>query len=195
MKYPDYIKENRPKGTVVKLVNGQYYVYKATSKRVPDKKYPVQIVEGLVGKIDAAGFHPMNSVRVNTDTVIVRECGFTNYLLSFEKNYVSESHTQGTANTKIIYRSIISYLSPNSYLRDDKDLQIRSIDELVELYGISLNQRITSIQKFIGIPFAKLEPLKYICNIRMGDIILSSTLTEEQVKLIEELGIDERTIR
>ena len=51
MRYPDYVKQFRPKGTIVKRVNDTYYAYYATSKRVPDKKYPVQIIKGLAGRI------------------------------------------------------------------------------------------------------------------------------------------------
>lgn len=40
MRYPDYVKQFKLKGTIVKKVNGTYYAYYATSKRVPDKKYP-----------------------------------------------------------------------------------------------------------------------------------------------------------
>ena len=47
MKYPDYVKQYRPKGTVVKKVNDTYYAYYATSKRVPGKNYPVQEIKGL----------------------------------------------------------------------------------------------------------------------------------------------------
>ena len=57
MRYPDFVKKYRPKGTNVKRVNDIYYAYYATSKRVPDKKYPVQIIEGLAGRIDESGFH------------------------------------------------------------------------------------------------------------------------------------------
>jgi len=195
MKYPEYVKNYRPKGTVVKKVGDVYYVYKATSKRVPGKKYPVQIVEGLVGKIDAFGFHPATTAKVDIENVIVRECGFTNYLLRYEKSYINENCALGIANTKTIYRSMIAYLSPNTYLYDDKDSIIRPVNELVEMYGIGVPNRIISIQKHIGVDLSQLEPLKYICNVRLGKKVFNSTLTNRQKQILEELGIDERDIR
>ena len=73
----------------MKRVNSTYYAYYATSKRVPDKKYPVQVIKGLAGRIDESGFHPLSKAFVETEHVIVRECGFTNFLLKFEEEYIS----------------------------------------------------------------------------------------------------------
>ena len=83
MRYPDYVKQFRPKGTIVKKVNDSFYAYYATSKRIPDKKYPVQVIRGLAGKIDEQGFHPLTKAIVDTEHVVIRECGFTNFLLKF----------------------------------------------------------------------------------------------------------------
>ena len=116
MRYPDYVRRFRPKGTVVKRVNSTYYAYYATSKRVPDKKYPVQVIKGLAGRIDESGFHPLSKAFVETEHVIVRECGFTNFLLKFEEEYISRR--KGTVKErKNLYRSMIVYLSNNSYCR------------------------------------------------------------------------------
>ncbi len=64
-KYPSYVNKFRPKETIIKKVNDVYYVYKATSKRVEGKKYPVQVIEGIIGKIDEDGFHDTEKVRLN----------------------------------------------------------------------------------------------------------------------------------
>ena len=84
MRYPDYVKKFRPKGTIVKRVNDTYYAYYATSKRVPDKKYPVQVIRGLAGRIDESGFHKLSKAFVDTGHVVIRECGFTNFLLNLD---------------------------------------------------------------------------------------------------------------
>lgn len=70
MRYPDYVKQFNPKGTIVKRVNGTYYAFYATSKRVPDKKYPVQIIKGLAGRIDESGFHKLSKAFVETEHVV-----------------------------------------------------------------------------------------------------------------------------
>lgn len=77
------------KGTIIKKVNDTYYAYFATSKRVSGKSYPVQVIKGLAGKIDKNGFHQLSSAVVDTQNIVIGECGFTNFLLKFEEEYIS----------------------------------------------------------------------------------------------------------
>lgn len=44
MNYPNYVKKYKPKGTIIKKMKDTYYVYYATSKRVPNKKSPIQVI-------------------------------------------------------------------------------------------------------------------------------------------------------
>lgn len=82
------VKQFGPKGIIVKKVNNTYYAYYAASKYVADKKYPVQIIKGLAGRIDESGFHRLYKAFVETGHIVVRECGFTNFLLKFEEEYI-----------------------------------------------------------------------------------------------------------
>lgn len=193
-KYPEYVKSFKPKGTIVKKVRDTYYVYKATSKRVEGKKYPVQVIEGLMGKIDEYGFHPMTKMMVDTESVRVYECGFTNYLLKFEEEFVSRKSGKLTYKEKReIYKSIIVYLSPNSYLKRTE--KIYSEKELVSVFGISVVRKLTSIQKMAGYSMNELEPLKYICRVYMGNKEFKSELNEEQKQMLERIGVRENEIR
>lgn len=194
MKYPDYVKNNRPKGTIVKRVNGDYYAYYATSKRVPGKSYPVQVIKGLAGKIDDTGFHPLTKAVVNTENVIIRECGFTNFLLKFEDEYISRRNEK-IKDRRNLYRSMIVYLSNNSYLCDQKDTVIYPAAELVKKFKIGIPNQITAISKIVGFEMKELEPLKYICCVRMGNRIFESTLTEAQKNLLNDIGVDESYVR
>lgn len=193
MKYPEYIKNNKPKGTIVKKVNDTYYAYYATSKRVPDKSYPVQVIKGLAGKIDENGFHELKKAMVNTEHVIVRECGFTNFLLKFEKEYISRRSEPVKERVKI-YRSMIVYLSNNSYLNDET-MQLYSTEELVEKFHIGIPNQITAISKICEYDLKELEELKYICSVRMGERIFQSELSEKQKELLEKIGVREDDIR
>ena len=169
MKYPDYIKKYRPKGTVIKKIGDTYYAYYATSKRIPGKSYPVQVTSGIAGTIDAGGFHPSDTVRVNPGEILVRECGFTNYLLMFEDYYSDSLRGRAKKEAKTIFRSLIVYLSPNSYLNDEKDVKIYPVSSLAEEFGIGIPNQIKVISNLIEKDLKKIEPLKYICNVRMGD--------------------------
>lgn len=201
MKYPDYVKKYRPKGTVVKKVGNTYYAYYATSKRVPDKNYPVQVIKGLAGKIDMYGFHEQTRMVLETKEVIVRECGFTNYLLMFEEEYIThfrhklaDGKYPSVKKRKDIYRSLIIYLSGNSYLNDEQEC-IYTTEEMSEKFGLGIPWQLTSISKIVEMPLAELEPLKYICSVEIDGKHFESKLTEVQKKALERLGIDERDVR
>lgn len=194
MKYPDYIKQFRPKGTIIKKVNDTYYAYYATSKRVPGKSYPVQVIQGLAGKIDKNGFHQLSSAVVDTQNIVIRECGFTNFLLKFEEEYISR-RSESVREKRNIYRSMIVYLSNNSYLNDEPTVTIYSPEQLVNKFHIGIPNQLTAISKMIEYQLETLEPLKYICSVKMGKRMFQSELTQTQKELIERLGITEDEIR
>lgn len=194
MRYPDYVKRFKPKGTIVKRVNDTYYAYYATSKRVPEKKYPVQIIKGLAGRIDESGFHKLSKAFVETEHVVIRECGFTNFLLKFEEEYISR-RKEKVKERKNLYRSMIVYLSNNSYLNDDPETVVYSAAEMIEKFQIGIPNQITAISKICECDLKELEPLKYICSVRMGNRMFESELTDAQRKLLERIGITENEIR
>ena len=52
--YPEWVQKHKTKGTTVKRVGENYYLYKHTSKRVQGKKNPVP-VDTYIGKITEDG--------------------------------------------------------------------------------------------------------------------------------------------
>jgi len=196
-KYPDFVNRYRPKGTIVKKVRNSYYVYRATSKRVPGKTYPVQVIEGLVGKIDKDGFHESYKTLVDSKEVIIREYGFSNYLLLFEECFIADSNThRKKSELSNIYRSIIVYLSSNSFLTDDKSQTIYKVDDLVSKYKISITKQIKALLRILELDSLDvLEPLKYICRVKMGNKVFKSKLNKIQKNLIGKLGVSEDGIR
>lgn len=178
----------------MKRVNDTYYAYYATSKRVPDKKYPVQIIKGLAGRIDESGFHKLSKAFVETEHIVVRECGFTNFLLKFEDEYTSRRNER-VKERKNLYRSMIVYLSNNSYLNDDPATVVYSASEMIEKFRIGIPNQITAISKICEYNLEELEPLKYICSVRMGNRMFESELTGAQKELLERIGITEDDIR
>ena len=201
MKYPDYVKKYRPKGTVVKKIGNTYYAYYATSKRVPDKSYPVQVIKGLAGKIDSHGFHKQTRMVLETAEVIIRECGFTNYLLRFEDDYVFRLKSKVVDGKYLsvktrceIYRSLIVYLSNNSYLNDSEGT-IYTKEDLIEKFSLGIPIQLKAISEIADIALEELEPLKYICSVEIDGKVFESKLTNEQKKVIKRVGIDESDIR
>ena len=201
MRYPDFVKKYRPRGTVVKKVGETYYAYYATSKRVPGKSYPVQVVKGLAGRIDSQGFHAQTRMVLDTKEVTVRECGFTNYLLLFEEEYVARLSSMRVNGRSIplrvrreIYRSLIVYLSNHSYLCEGHG-RIYTTEELSDKFGIGIPPQLKVVSRIVERPLSELDPLKYICGVEIDGKHFESTLTKAQAEMLERLEIDEEDIR
>ena len=187
MKYPEYVSHFRPKGTVVKKINNVFYVYKATSKRVPGKKYPVQVTGDIVGKITPTGLIKNEEVKIDTSSARILEYGFTDYLLKFEELYCSKNSSLPKKILSLIYHSYIVYLSPNSYLREEPYM---NVNEITKKYKLSLNQQIGGIYKMMECKHMEdLEPLKFICLLKDDKRVLKLNLSDDQIKLMKEHGL------
>ncbi len=51
---PNWVLKHKKPGTTIKKIGNNYYLYYATSSRLPDKKYPVS-VQSYIGKITEQG--------------------------------------------------------------------------------------------------------------------------------------------
>lgn len=152
------------------------------------------MIKGLAGKIDECGFHKLSKALVQTEHVVIRESGFTNFLLKFEDEYISRRKGR-VKEQRNLYRSMIVYLSNNSYLNDDPNTTIYSLSEMVKKFEIGIPNQITSISKICEYTMEELEPLKYICSVTMGNRRFESELTAAQKELLERIGISENDIR
>ncbi len=194
-KYPSYVNKFRPKGTIIKKVNDVYYVYKATSKRVEGKKYPVQVIEGVIGKIDEYGFHDTEKVKLNQD-VIVRECGFTNLILKYKDTFMNETYSLfKKQDREIILYSLIYYLSSNTYIQDKYSDKILPIQEVIDKYKLSIGRQIKMIERIMETTLKEIEELKYICRVYIGEKELKTKITKRQKEILEKLMVDEDELK
>lgn len=90
---------------------------------------------------------------------------------------------------------MIVYLSNNSYLNDESTVTIYNPEQLVDKFHIGMPNQLTAISKMIEYTLETLEPLKYICSVKMGKRMFQSELTQAQKELIERLGITKNEIR
>ena len=189
-KYPSYVNKFRPKGTIIKKVNDVYYVYKATSKRVEGKKYPVQVIEGVIGKIDEYGFHDTEKVKLNQD-VIVRECG-----LKYKDTFMNETYSLfKKQDREIILYSLIYYLSSNTYIQDKYSDKILPIQEVIDKYKLSIGRQIKMIERIMETTLKEIEELKYICRVYIGEKELKTKITKRQKEILEKLMVDEDELK
>ena len=86
--YPEWVTAHRQKGTEIRFINGQYYVYTVTSKWNPEKKRAQKITGKLIGKITPAGFVESSKEKLRKQIagkndfskVVVKEYGLTQFL-------------------------------------------------------------------------------------------------------------------
>ena len=111
--YPEWVRQYKVKGTVIKKVNGSYYLYKRTSKRVEGKKYP-QAVDRYIGVITKEGIVNAKAkiIPLSSDCV-VKEYGLSRTLLSI----VPEGWKKNVGeNWKEVLYILIDRHIENSYL-------------------------------------------------------------------------------
>lgn len=77
--YPDWVQAHKVRGTTIKKVGKNYYLYKHTSKRVPGKKYP-QPVDTYIGVITPEGVMQSKKKKLSLIEVEVWEYGFSKAL-------------------------------------------------------------------------------------------------------------------
>ncbi len=195
MQYPDYVKSFRPKGCIVRLRGKRYLVFKATSKNVPGKKYPVLQVGELMGWIDSSGFHSQQKIVVDFETCSTYEYGFTNLLLNKEKEFIQKEKTNGTseADAKLIYRSMIVSISPTSYLSiSDK---IISTDEIAGKYQRNVCLLKSSLIRQIGMREEEIRILFSIVAIYDGKTVRTLPPSGKALEVLSIYKIEERDIR
>jgi len=130
------------------------------------------------------------------DEAIIKECGFTNFILLHKEILVNDVNLQfKKKDREIILNSMICYLSNNSYLLSDDKNIIYTIEELMDKYKIILGKQISAIERVIERKLNEIEELKYICRVYMGNKEIKSKLNERQKEIIKKIGIDEDGIR
>ena len=190
MEYPAFVKQYKPSGTIVKKQGKTFYVYEATSVRVPGKKYPKQIIKGKVGTVDQNGFHKINKITINIDDINIFEYGFSDYLYSYLESYKSKNLAIPRKEICKVFKSYIIYLSPNSYFSLE---DFYTMQDLSERYKLSTCQQLESIREILEIKnFKEIDFLKSLIMIKSDKKTIIPKLTAAQIKRLEEIGLYER---
>lgn len=194
-KYPDYVKAFRPKGTVVRLRNNRYLVFRATSRRVPGKSYPVTVIGEQLGWIDSSGFHQQQRILVDFSAGSTYEYGFSNLLLRGEGGFTAKKKEAGiaAADARRIYRSLIVSLSPTSYLSVSGD--ILSCDSIASRYGLNLCRAKADMLRSVGLPEEAMRLLFTMVGIYDGETFRTLPPSEKTRELLEVYRIDTEELR
>ena len=184
--YPDWVQEQKTRGTTVKKVGNNYYLYKHSSKRVQGKKNPVP-VDTYIGKITPDGIERSSSkkVDVNAPEVIVKEYGFSRAMELLCPAGRKESLGK---NWQKVLDFIIVRESPESYIP-----QFREVPQQLDPH-IQLGAQKSALQRRMrnehGIDLKDIRPLMTIYIVRIAGRKLLSKISDEQKELLEKLGLN-----
>ena len=179
--YPDWVNTFKEKGTSVKKVGNEYYLYHSTSKRVPGKKYP-QPVEEYIGRITREGVVRTNVRKISTDRVRVYEYGMSCALQSLlPEAFLINSHDRETLRFAFLH--IVKHVSPRSYLLRDAELPALS-----ELH-ICLSSQIKRYERLAGITIEELRPLSGMYLVETRECDMLSEATPEMREIFAKLGV------
>lgn len=183
--YPEWVQRHRTKGTTIRKVGNNYYLYKHSSKRVQGKKNPVP-KDTYIGRITPEGIIKGGNKKVSTvnGDVVVKEYGFSVAMKSLctqgWKNAVGK-------NWEAVLNKIIIDESPESYIYDSL-----TADKEVESHIQAGAQKASfqrRIKKEYHIEISDLYLLRSVYIVTIGGKNVISRITEEQRLLLDRLGI------
>jgi hypothetical protein len=180
--YPDWVNAFKEKGTSVKKVGNEHYLYHSTSKRVPGKKYP-QPVQEYIGTITREGVIRTHVRKISTDKVRVYEYGMSFALQSLlPETFLINSHDKDTL--RLAFLHIVKHVSPRSYL-----LRNTELPPLSELH-ISLNAQIKRYERLAKVSIEALRPLSEMYLVETKECDMLSEVTPEMNEIFKRLGVE-----
>lgn len=181
-KYPDWVNAFKEKGTSIKKVGNEYYLYSATSKRVPGMKYP-QPVEEYIGVITREGVVRTNMRKISTDKVKVYEYGMSHAMKALlPEAFLINSHDKETLRMAFLH--IVKEVSPKSYLL--RGIELPAVSEL----HINLYSQRKRYERLAGVSIDDLRPLSGIYLVETRECDMLSEATPEMQEILAKLGVE-----
>ena len=181
--YPEWVQAQRMKGTTVKKVGNNYYLYKRTSKRVPGKKYP-QPVDTYIGMITPDGLIKKKKTLVATTSVEVKEYGFSKAVLEVcpqDWKEVAGKEWEDKLNLLLVHWSPNSFVTMGNEIKTEEELRFSIASQ-----AATFSRR---IYKSCGVGIDKLRSLDTIYAVYMGKQVLISKISAEQQKILDQLKL------
>ena len=179
--YPDWVNSFKEKGTSVKKVGNEYYLYRSTSKRVPGKKYP-QPVQEYIGVITKGGVIKSKARKISLDRVRVYEYGMSYALQTLlPEAFLINSHSKETLRYAFLH--IVKHFCPNSYL-----LRGVELPDLSEMH-INLSAQAKRYERLAGITIEELRPLSELYLVETREYDMLSEVTPVMCELLARLGV------
>ena len=179
--YPDWVNLHKEKGTSIKKVGNEYYLYRSTSRRIPGKKYP-QPVQEYIGTITKGGVARSNVRKISTDTVRVYEFGMSYALQSLlPETFLVNTHDRETLRYAFLH--IVKKVSPRSYLL--RGIKLPSLSEL----HINLSMQCKRYERLAGVSIEGLQPLSELYLVETRECDMLSEVTPQMREIFKRLGV------
>jgi len=182
--YPDWVQAHKKRGTTIKKVGSNYYLYKHTSKRVPGKKYP-QPVDTYIGVITPDGVVESRKKKLSLTDVEVKEYGFSKalWLLCPQswKNPLGDDWED-------ILAIITLKWSPKSYLL--KERNIKKEEDFRYQFGAQMASLSRRIYKEHGVDVSELHELDDIYLVYLENEVVVSRIDDTRRLVLEKLGVN-----
>lgn len=178
-KYPQWVHDLCPKGHTIKEKNGNYYLYKTTSKYRPGKS-PLP-VSSYVGRITQEGIQYSSKKRFDTD---IHPCWYEyGFSLAFYQTAfpVLKAAFKDEEKAKSVILRIICKYSPKSYLLKDQALSERK--------DVCLSNQEAVIEKKTGKSMEEFLKLRDILIIELPNRPIITAATDEEEALLKELEV------
>lgn len=183
--YPEWVQKHRTKGTSVRKVGNNYYLYKHSSKRVPGKKNPVPS-DTYIGKITPEGIIKSNTKKVSADDseIIVKEYGFSRAL-----QYLCPMGWKEPLGDK--WQEVLDFIivreSPESYISSKHEV-LKELDAHIQL-GAQKSSLLRRIKQEHNKELKDIQCLSSIYLVTVGGKRFISKISEEQKAVLDDIGL------
>ena len=183
-RYPDWVQEQRTRGTTVKKKGETYYLYKRTSRRVPGKKYP-QPVDTYIGIITPEGIIKSGKKKISLGGIEVKEYGFSRAVWQL----CPEGWKKPLGDDwEDVLSIILGKWSPETYLFKERKWKTeQDFHYQFNAQAASLSRR---IYKEYGVDLKELQILKSIYLLYFEKEKVISKISREQEELLEKAGVE-----
>lgn len=182
--YPEWVQAQKRKGTTIKKVGDNYYLYKHSSKRVPGKKYPVP-VDTYIGVITPDGIVESKKKKLSTTSAEVWEYGFSKVLWILCPDDWKKPLGDDWEDVLAI---ITLKWSPESYI--SRERKIRREEDFHYQFAAQMGSLLRRIYKSHGVDMEELRKLATIYMICMGKEVIISKIKDDQKEMLDRLGVD-----
>ena len=183
--YPEWVQRHKERGTAIKRVGDNYYLYKHSSKRVPGKKNPVP-VDTYIGRITPEGVVKGNKKKVDAKAsdIVVKEFGFSRAI----RHMCTPGWREPLGSA---WKEVLDYIileeSPESYIQDEYSDVIK-LDPHIQP-GVQKTSLARRIKQEYGVEWKDLHLLSTIYLVTFSGKKAISKVYEQKL-LLDKIGLE-----